>query len=204
MVIVGLSIGTILATTMLCSAGTIEVTGQAEVRYVPDYADVSFGVTVRQPAPRTAFGAARDTMAHVLTICKEMGIAERDVRTSQVSLKIAWKQVDQQSVFDGYNASLSVLVRVHDLKQVEPFTLRIIESGINEIDAVSFGNDASRRFRDEARLKALQAAREKALALANELDQDRSFKERSLSMSSRIAMAVRLKGGLFITRTAAN
>ncbi len=154
-----------------CAAGTIQVQGQGEVRYVPEYADVSFSVGAHQPSARAAFVAARDVAERVLALCREMGIGLRDVRTNQVSLRIAWKEENEKPVFDGYNASISIAVRVRDSKQIEPLTLRILELGVNESTDVSFGTDSSRRYRDEARLMALRAAREKAQAMAKELGQ---------------------------------
>lgn len=169
----GLGIWAVLVMTAAapCVAGTLKVEGQGEVRYVPEFADLSFGVGAQQPDPQAAFDAAKGVAERIMAICTETGIASRDVKTSHMSLGVAWKEKYGEEVFDGYSATINLSVRLRDTKQVEPFTVRVLQAGVNGLSSVSFGTDDSRRYRDEARLMALRAAREKAQAMAKELGQ---------------------------------
>jgi uncharacterized protein YggE len=48
---------------------------------------------------------------------------------------------------------------------------KLLESGINRVNHISFHVAQTRKYRDEARAKALRAAKEKAVAMAAELGQ---------------------------------
>src|SRR5205085_573837 len=53
----------------------------------------------------------------------------------------------------------------------ETLMTRLLEAGVNHVNGVEFDVAEPRKYRDETRLKAIRAAREKAEAMAAELGQ---------------------------------
>jgi uncharacterized protein YggE len=48
---------------------------------------------------------------------------------------------------------------------------KLLEAGINRVNGINFGVSETRKYRDEARSKAIRAAKEKAVAMAADLGQ---------------------------------
>ena len=71
----------------------------------------------------------------------------------------------------GYEARQAVEVTLKDLSKYEGLTSKLLEAGVKSVDSVEFEVADTRKLKDEARLKAIRAAREKATALAAELGQ---------------------------------
>ena len=70
----------------------------------------------------------------------------------------------------GYEARRGISVTVNNLANLEKIYTGLLKNGVNEVSGISFQTSELRKFRDEARLKAIRAAREKAAALAGELE----------------------------------
>ena len=69
----------------------------------------------------------------------------------------------------GYEARRGISVTVNNLTNLEKIYTGLLKNGVNEVGGISFQTTELRKFRDEARLKAIKAAREKAEAMAGEL-----------------------------------
>jgi len=65
----------------------------------------------------------------------------------------------------------TVEITLNDLSKYESLTSKLLEDGVNRIDSVEFDVSEDRKYKDDARLKAIRAAREKATAMAAELGQ---------------------------------
>jgi len=57
------------------------------------------------------------------------------------------------------------------LSKYENLITKLLESGVNRVDSVEFLVAEPRKYKDDARAKAIKAAREKATAMAAELGQ---------------------------------
>ncbi len=67
--------------------GTITVTGSGDVYAEPDLAKVTIGVTTEAVTSTTAMGDNADAMSKVIDAIKRLGIPEKDIKTSTVSLQ---------------------------------------------------------------------------------------------------------------------
>jgi len=70
----------------------------------------------------------------------------------------------------GYLAKRDLSVRITQLDEFEKIYRGVIKSGVNSVEGVRFQTSKLREYRDQARLQAVKAAREKAAAMAKELD----------------------------------
>ena len=180
----------------LCASdeATISVSGNAEIRVVPDEVVLTAAVESRA---KTVADALRDNDAKVrsvLELLKSAGIEEKHVHTQYVIIEPIMRQGEpnyggrqseiapgnvndafgEQSPLRlelpvGYMASRQFAITLVDLTKFEPVYKGIVERGINRVPGIEFRTSELRKHRDEARLQAVRAAREKADAMAKEL-----------------------------------
>src|SRR5262245_52169521 len=65
---------------------SITVSGDAQVSAPPDLAEIDGGVTTEARTAREASEANAKAMTAVMASLKNLGIAERDIRTSRISI----------------------------------------------------------------------------------------------------------------------
>jgi uncharacterized protein len=71
----------------------------------------------------------------------------------------------------GYQVSQVVTLTLTDLSKYEDLMTNSLKAGVNRVDGISFFVADPQKYREEARLKAIRAAREKAKVMAAELGQ---------------------------------
>ncbi len=144
-------------------AGGITVTGSGTVTSVPNEATFSLAVQSKGATAREALAANSEQMRHVLAALKAAGVEKRDVQTQDVSVSPSYGSSGQT---DGYSASNSVSVKIHDLGRVGKVLDAASNAGANNI----YGPSLSRSDQDSLQAKALRDAvgnaRKKAEALA--------------------------------------
>jgi len=67
--------------------------------------------------------------------------------------------------------SQTVTVTRTDLSKYEDLMTNALKAGVNRVDGISFFVGNPKKYQEEAHLKAVQAAREKAVAMAGQLGQ---------------------------------
>ena len=68
-----------------------------------------------------------------------------------------------------YRVTQSISGTLHEVKRVSDVTAEAVLAGATDVREASLRTSELRKYRDEARAKAVQAAKEKATALASEL-----------------------------------
>jgi len=71
----------------------------------------------------------------------------------------------------GYQVSQTVTVTLTDLSKYEDLMTSFLKVGVNRVDGIDFLVSDPRKYREDARLRAVRAAREKANTMAAELGQ---------------------------------
>ena len=69
----------------------------------------------------------------------------------------------------GYIARRQLSITIKNLKSFEEIYRGLVAKGVNDVGGIQFRTTELRKYKDEARLKAVRAAREKATAMATEL-----------------------------------
>jgi uncharacterized protein YggE len=149
---------------------TISVSGSGKIAVVPDIATVRLGVLIERNTARAAREAAAESMTRVVAALRKLGIAEKDIATSNVSLGPVYSYPDNQAPrIRGYQLNNMVTVTVRDLDQLSDVLDNGITSGATTVDGVSF--DVSDRAASEAKAReaAVADAKAKAEALAKGL-----------------------------------
>lgn len=149
----------------------VTVTGEAEVRVVPD--EVVYDLTVQTVDKnlRAARAQTDERVRRLVELTRRYGVAERDLQTDYIRVEPRYRGNDESRLFLGYAVRKDLLFTLRDVSKAEALLSEVIESGITSVNGVSFRTSQLRRHRDQARAEAIRAAREKAAALAGEIGQ---------------------------------
>lgn len=162
------------------SYNTIVVTGQGEAFAAPDVASFSFSVS----NDAKTVGAAQDSVTEktnaILEALKGMGIAEKDIRTTDYSVypKYSYEQAPcvyggycppSKQVPDGYTVTHTILIKVRATADAGQALSLAGANGASNISSLSFTIDDPDMVMNEARDEAVAEARSKAKALAKSL-----------------------------------
>jgi uncharacterized protein YggE len=162
----------------------VSTTGSAEIRVVPDLADLVFQVEARNTDLARARSEQGERMAKVLAMLRNAGIKDSELQTSQVEIVPHYENDSRSSVPVGdgsgrpivesvtarfYSVWQYVSCTLHDVKKIPNVTADAMSAGVTGIQGASLRTSELRKYRDQARAQAMRAAKEKAVALAGEL-----------------------------------
>src|SRR3954468_19640979 len=96
---------------------TITVTGTGTTTVSPDIADIRLGVVVNRPTVKDARADAAARMTKVIAALKQLGIADKDIQTTTISLQPTYDYTTNGNPprITGYSFSNGVVVTVRNL-----------------------------------------------------------------------------------------
>jgi uncharacterized protein YggE len=149
---------------------TFSVSGHGEARSAPDIAMVSTGVRTQGATAKEALQRNTAAMTGVFKAMKEMGIADKDMQTSNFSVQPIYEpyregQPNQQRIV-AYQVFNQVTVTVRDLARLGEALDTFVSAGSNELQGVNFSIDKPEPLQDEAREAAIREALHKAELMA--------------------------------------
>jgi uncharacterized protein YggE len=151
---------------------SVTVTGDAEVRVVPDEVILTLGIETWNKNMAVAKGENDRIVNRVLALASELGIPPEHVQTDYVGIEPRYRNgYYEERDFIGYFVHKNIVITLRDLSKFEDLLADALEAGANYVHGIEFRTTELRQHRDEARALAVKAAREKAVALAGELDQ---------------------------------
>ena len=141
----------------------LDINATGEVTRVPDIATISAGVTTQAPSAVEAIGQNATRIERVRAALKRAGIADRDIQTASINLSPQYRYVENQSpVLTGYQASNQLTVRFHDIRASGKILDALVGEGANQISGPNLSIEHPESALDEARTKAVAAARARA------------------------------------------
>ncbi len=170
----------------LLAGGTIMATGQAMatevhlnatnpvidlsiteyVEATPDVATFSTGVTTLAMTANEAVRQNNTQMASVVARIRKLGIADRDIQTTQISLGQQFDYVEGRQVFKGFVANNTVTAKLRDLKKMPQFLDALASDGATNFNGPTFSVDDDTKLKDAARDKAWASAMQRAMTIA--------------------------------------
>lgn len=152
---------------------SVAVSGQAEVLVAPDLIDIRLGVECRKKELSEALQENSRRVAAIIETCKKFGIEDKDIQTDWLGLEPRYDSDYSKAAPQTYNVQKSVSVTLREPTNFEALITAVVEAGATHVHGIDFRTTKLREYRDQARLMALRAAREKADLLANELGNKR-------------------------------
>jgi uncharacterized protein len=150
---------------------TISTTGEATVYVVPDRVVVNFGIETFHADLDKAKAANEAASTKLMKAILALNIEKKDIATDRLQVEIHRPYESGRYVeIDGYFVRRGYAVTLRDVKLFEQLVDAALKNGANQIHGVNFSTTDLRKYRDQARQMAIKAAKEKAVALAKELD----------------------------------
>lgn len=152
-------------------AGTrLELTATGEATRVPNLAMISAGVVTRAPTATAALQQNSARMERVLAALRRVGIAERDIQTSAISLSPEYQYQDNQAPkLLAYTATNQVTIRFRDIRNSGQVLDILVAEGANQISGPNMTIERPEEALDEARTNAVAAGRARAELYARAL-----------------------------------
>jgi uncharacterized protein YggE len=147
---------------------TISTSGEAVIYVQPDEVIFNFGVETRDAGLDKAVAANEAASAKLLAAVKKLGIEDKHIQTDNLDVDIVYRDHNALAI-DGYNVRRSYCVKLKDIKKFQTLVETALKNGANRIGSFDFRTTELRKHRDKARAMAIEAAKEKAAALAGEL-----------------------------------
>jgi uncharacterized protein YggE len=149
---------------------TMTVSGQGEIKAVPDEAVLSAGVVTQGRDAAAALAANSRAMNAVFDALKRIGIPDKSIQTSDFSVTAQY-QTDQHGnttqKMIGYQVSNNVTVIVDDLGKLGSAVDALVNSGANSMGDIAFTIRDPKPLLTEARTAAVKDALQRANTYAS-------------------------------------
>lgn len=150
---------------------TLSVSGNSEISVAPDEAYVYLKIVTENLDAKKAQAENGETANSVMAALKAWGAKDDQIETSDYSLEKVqeWDSKDSKYVDKGYRVTNIIKVTTAKINDVGSLVDAGVEAGANGVDSVSFGlsKDSQKAARDNALVKAADAAKQKAQKLAD-------------------------------------
>jgi hypothetical protein len=103
------------------------------------------------PTANEAVRQNNTQMAAVIARLKKLGIADKDIQTTQISLNQQFDYNEGRQVFRGFEANNTVTAKLRDLKKLPQFLDALASDGATNFNGPSFSVD------DDSKLKETRA-----------------------------------------------
>jgi len=160
----------------------VTVTGEGKIYAKPDVALISFGVTSQAGTVAEAAKSGTDKMNAVIKAVKDMGVVEKDIQSTNYNLSPVYENGTQEifplngkssitkfsSQIIGYKLEQEVQVKIRDFAKSGDIIAQATVKGANVVNSLQFTIDDPQQYKEQARAKAIQQAKENAKNLAKE------------------------------------
>lgn len=141
---------------------SIIVVGEGTATAKPDIARANIGVETTAATVADASKQNNDRMAAVIAKLKLLGVADKDIQTSNYSISSERVQSRTGSDTTIYRASNTVAITVRDLDKVGTILDQVVQAGANQVYSVSFSIENTTKLQGDARVKAMADAQARA------------------------------------------
>ncbi len=145
---------------------TITIDGEGKITATPDIAEISLGLQTENIKVAVAQKENTEKMNKIIAELKAAGIESKDIKTTAYTIYPNYDYPSGRQVLRNYVVSQNVTVKIRDLDKIGDIVQQAGSLGANQIGGLSFTIDEPEKIKQQAREKALLAAKEKAEALA--------------------------------------
>ena len=137
--------------TYVAQAPVIELSVSETVKAAPDMATISTGVQAKGATAQEALRQASIRTDSLLGALKSLGIADKDIQTTQFSVGQDYDYSGNKPRLIGYIASSSLSVTIRDLSQVGKVLDVLTGAGATDLNGPNFSIADDSKQRAEAR-----------------------------------------------------
>ncbi|MBT2187101.1 SIMPL domain-containing protein [Sphingobium nicotianae] len=153
---------------MIPAAGPVlHLTISESIESTPDMATINTGVQTRAMTAKEAMSQNAVQMDRLIATLIKAGIERKDIQTSGINLNPQYdygNRTDGQNgpKFLGYEASNQLTVKVRKIDKAGDLVDAMVAAGATNINGPSFGIAEPEKLLDQARVKALKTAQDRA------------------------------------------
>ncbi len=148
---------------------SMTVSGTGQVTLVPDIASINIGVHTEADLVNDALSENTAQANAIASILKDLGVEEKDIQTSNFNVYPADRYDPMtgqvQSRYFVVDNTMTVIVR--DLSSLGDVLSAVVDAGANNINGITFDVENRDEAVAQARLLAIQNAKEKAQEIAD-------------------------------------
>jgi len=159
-----------LSITTTSRTSELAVVGEGKVDANPDVAYIDAGIAINNsPSVDEVQQTLADTNNKIIAAMKELDIKTEDIKTSNYSIYPNYVYENNQNRIQGYNGNATISIKVKDVKKASEVITAATSAGANQVNGVRFEIDKPEKYREEARNKAIENAKQQAQKLASTL-----------------------------------
>ncbi|HUT21946.1 MAG TPA: SIMPL domain-containing protein [Candidatus Bipolaricaulota bacterium] len=147
---------------------TITVSGEGKVIAIPDVAKVTLGTEALEKTVAAAqTKVTKDINSLISELKSKYNVDKKDIKTVNYSIYPEYDWRSGSQVFKGYKVSQNVEVTIRDTEKAGDVIGLAGDLGLTSVGGLQFTIDDPEIYKQEAREKALEQAKQKAEALAD-------------------------------------
>jgi len=142
--------------------------GDAILRIAPDQVVLSLGVETRGKELIQTKEINYKIQSEAINYCKRQGIPDKYIQTDYVRINPRYNY-NNDVIIDYYSVVQSISIIIEDMEKYEQILTDLLNIGINKVNNVEFRTTNLKENRYKVRKMAIEAAKEKAEFLTNEI-----------------------------------
>ena len=147
----------------------LSVQGSGQAKLAPDQAGLSLSVITDGRSAQEVQAENARKMQAVTEAVKGLGVEDRFIRTSNLSMQPRYEHKNGERKLKGYTATNTLRIEVKDLSKLGRIIDRALNAGANKVDSLDFSLQAPERLQQLALKNAVADARSKAEVIAGAL-----------------------------------
>lgn len=152
---------------------TIQVSGESMIEAVPDQAELRFAVEHQAATVESAQDQVDTVVGRLLQLAEGLEIERAAIQTTGLNIRpdYQWLGEPRRRSLNGYVVTRHITIQLNDLSQLGTLMSGAVKAGVNQVEPPQFdvGNRAA--IQERALTNAVQAARSRAEAMAQAVDQ---------------------------------
>lgn len=150
----------------VCDASrTIDVSGTAVINVAPDRVLIQLGVQSNGISPKEVQRRNAAAISRVRAAIQKLGVQATDITSDNYIIEPIYEDYDALYI-KGYRINNVLAVTLREVTKASDVIAAAFEAGANQVVNVEFYTSELRTYRDQARALAMEAAEQKAKALA--------------------------------------
>ena len=147
-------------------SNVVTVTGEEEVKVVPDMAQVQYSINSHEDTAAACQEKNSKDLAAAIETLKGLGLDEKSIQTSSYGLSPIYDWNSNNQAITGYEMTTTLTVSDIPIDDVGSILTQSVAAGINGIDSVNYFSSNYDASYQEALKGAMAMAQKKAEALA--------------------------------------
>lgn len=146
--------------------GRMSLTGQGEVKVMPDRVLLNYRVSALKPTPDEARTEVEKTVTAFSNAVKELKLDQHSFVADDITIVPRYEYKESKQILLGYEAARNVQIKLKDFALISKVTDMAMASGINQIAGFVYQVSDPDKYKNEAAQKAIASVKEQANMLA--------------------------------------